>query len=855
MGRGKSDRGRLTLRLQARDARTGNPVAGVPVRLLAARSADCDPAEAPRSLIATLHTNANGIVAFSSPPLAAAIKLGWSIFANFGGVEDHTFAISPDAWAIPGGVTVITLSDIKKVLAGVEPANVTGWSDGGVGIEDIWSSPSAFPDLGELAFGDDQCSRLIPNDQTLRVFEQNHVVMTERNVLTCSQPTATRPGANSTGSQTITVHRGEVISHEVTWRRLGYTFGDLLYSLALAPGESASVGISSWEQRQRARAARASETGERYTGKASRANSLGETMNAATNHFGVGATAAEGIGAGISAPLGGGVGANLGMARAIGVTANYNRNTFSGEAAREFADHIQQTAEVWRREHQTIVAEQSESEDHSVSIRHVCNKNWGKVLNIFYHEVLENHRVTTRAKGVRDVYFIPHSRPDFDLHRAFCSRPFLEPFLLDPTLARCFEALKYVLFDPRYKDDDAAGENAGADGGDADTPAPAPSPTTNSFRVELRIGNNGLTKGRPAALVIGLHSGSEIEVNIQRDENWKKKSSYSYILTTAPIVPSEIAYIGFKNNSSWAVDIDSYKVSFNDPNGGWKVIGTYAPGKVRSKSKSTQSFNVDWKPPATDAPADNGATDQIPSTAQLDAKEEKADRRRCAEALVAHLNCHAFYYNSLLWLLRDRNERYSWLEGFGCGETPLSDLVEPEPIAVLGHYVAFPVSGSEFRPIDEDEDAALDDRLVVLPTSGVFADAALGQCTARETDLPAVDDPFWKWVENPNTCDGSTITLAAPSANTLLGEGGLDFLGALDKLVAAAPATDIGKDVVSSLAANFGAGLAQHVLGRMTEADIDKLIEALSQTLESGSGSGDGGKDDEDKEDGEDDDG
>ncbi len=159
-------------------------------------------------------------------------------------------------------------------------------------------------------------------------------------------------------------------------------------------------------------------------------------------------------------------------------------------------------------------------------------------------------------------------------------------------------------------------------------------------------------------------------------------------------------------------------------------------------------------------------------------------------------------------------------------------MIEPEPVAVLGHYVAFPASDSVFEADDTPE--ILDDRLVVLPTSGVFADAALGQCWARETDLPDSDDPFWTWVDKPNNGCGDAPKLASPGADGLLGSGGLTFSDLADSMLSSAPDAALGEDVASSLADAFGAGLAEHVLGRMTEAQVDKVLEALTSALSAG---------------------
>lgn len=795
------------LRIQARHAGSGKPLKGLPVHLLVETSKACADANSGHEIIGSLMTNADGVVIFANPGLSGALARGWQVSVNFGWIREKTYALDADIISEATGVIPFDLEGMEEAIAATDPKRPLPWTEAGIGVDDLWSSPASFPDLGDLVFGDDQCSRLIPSDQTLRIFEQNHVVLTERDALTCKSSV-------DAVDQEITLHKGELFSHEVSWRRLGYTFGDLLYSLALAPGEVASLAVSTWEQRQRADAARAGETGESQTGSATRASSLGETMNAASRQFGFGGSAV-------------GSGKNSEVTLAVGIGGNFSRTDFSANAARDFADQIQQRAEIWRRDHQTLVAEQTESEDQSVSTRSVCNKNWSRVLNIFYHEVLENHRVTTRLTGTQDVYFIPHSVDEFDLERALCTRAQLEPYLLQPDLRRCYDAVSRLLFDPRVDDDLV---NGGADP-NAEEPdrEPRTIPRTSSFRVEVRVGNNGLDKNRPVLLVVGLEGRQELSFAIVRPNRWKTNANYSHIVSTSAIDPSQIKYVGLKNNSStFAVTLNTLTISFLDPNGsGWIRLANYGPGKIRKKSKTTRDVSLNWAPDLGDD--EDSSVEDIPAEASLSGAPTAEDYKHCADTLVAHLNCHKFYYNSLLWLLKDRNERYHWLENFDCSPLgPLSDLIDPQPIAILGHYVAFVSTVSEFeenldRPI-------LDDRLVTLPTSGVFADAALGQCITLE-DIPAEDDPFWKWVETPNKCDCTAPTLATPAGNTLLGEGGLSFLSSPSSGLASIPSAELSKDIKVALADKIGEAIAKEMFSNASQADLDKLISTVAGLL------------------------
>lgn len=442
------------------------------------------------------------------------------------------------------------------------------------------------------------------------------------------------------------------------------------------------------------------------------------------------------------------------------------------------------------------MAEQSETEDHSLSYRTVCNKNHCKVLNVFYHEVLENHRVTTSLAGRREALFVPHEVREFDQELAWCTKPLLAPLLLDPSLLACYDALRRTLFRPEEK----------AGSGDS---------RATQLRLEIRIGNNGLSKNRPIKLLLFLDDGSQRAVDVERSGRWKKNSSYTHTVTTGPFDPAAVDKVGLLNDSSFAVTVAEHVISFLDPvGGGWVELGRASPGKVRAGSDTLAHSSYQPPPEPEVAPPDDGPSPE--------------DDEECAEALLEHLNCHAFFYSSLLWLLEDRNERIARFEEIHCGEKTLADLVDPTPIGIMGKHVAFPAAGSEFIP--EEEPPIVDDRLITLPTSGVFADAALGECTACE-DVPAENDPFWKWVSNPNVCKGADISTKPPSESSILSSENVKFAGLPSAVFAVAPTPGEGEGTAKSLLDGFATELSKALLSSDPAVEISDLSATLEKLL------------------------
>jgi len=809
MGTPKSAR---KLYLKIVSSQTGKPLKGVKVELLALPKAQSDKSKSTKSrrkvttvkgkaaqasnpmvtLLGDLTSNAMGLVAFSNRSIWEAANNGIRLEARFN--DTATFALNPDGLKALSELGPIRIAlNLPEMAADVDiQSDFSNWQDGGLNSTDFISNTSMFPGFEDLEFGGDACSRLIPNDQTLREFDHKNIFVTERDVLQCGE---------------LNIHRGEIIDFSVVWKRLGYSFGDLIYSLALAPGEHVTLALSSWEQRQFASASRDTISQESSVGTYSRANSLTETMDMSSKNFSFGASL------GLSANLG-----KIPITAALGLSTNIERKSVSANSSRIFSDNIQQTAQRMRHDRQTIIVEQVETEDQSLSYRTVCNRNYCHVLNVFYHEVLENHRVTTYLMGHQNALLVPYDVKHFDERRAFCTHAILAKHILDPCIDNCCEALKRHLFSDSDEGTDSSNSTD--------------KKLANRIRLDISIGSDGQKGGQGFAVLLYFKNGKVREIDTPHGSQWKN-GQYHVDASTTAFDPADVIKVGVKNNNSWgikpSIDVNSYTVSFFAPDGsGPKALGTGSKKNLkREKSHSVSASYIPTVPPPTPiSPTNSGPT-----------PEEDA---ACVAAYVEHLNCHKHYYNAILWMLEDRNQRISRFENIICsnGER-LIDLVDPTPLGVYGNQVAFAEAGSLYEP--DDEQGVVDDRLVVLPTSGIFADVALGQCNACE-ELPEDDNhPFWKIYKDPNKCDGNAaIVPTKPSANSLFGSTGVGFVTPSTTAWASAPSAPTDESITNSLSAAFTAEVAKALTSSSPAANLKDLatviekISKVSKELKSG---------------------
>lgn len=775
--------------------------------------------DAGQPILGALSTSRDGFVIFSLDAPAIQSSGSADIWVRFGQNDELIFPLRAEIAAAGSKFVNFPLDvDALEHLVTIKGH----WLDDGLEADDIWAIPQTFPDLGPLEFGDDRCGRLIPNDQTVRVSLHNHVVRTRKDAMTCLKVTGEGDGhdgvgvaSTGQGSREVRLHEGELISYEFKSTRLGYTYGDLLYSLPLAPCESVTLAVSQWEQRQVARAEQQSTSQESSNSSYQRQNTLSEALNAVSSSSNKAWAVMTGNSSGGTGSGSGKVGVwslsgAAAMQATVGASASgsYNRANFASSASRSFSDRIQASAEALRRDHQVVIMEQSETENQAISYRTVCNNNHCHVLNIFYHEVLTNYRLSTRILGHREVYFVPYVVKDFTIESALCARSTVIPFLLDERIRDCYERLS---------------PGASTSG---------PANMVSEFKIDVQVldawgvGSGNLT------LFVQTKSGQTYTFPVPAAGFWQTGQSYSYTVQTPAFDLEDLHEVGLSKHFGSPLGSDRLRL------GSLSFFG-------RSEGDST------WTPlaSASSIPPSIGWFDvRSPVDVQPAVKPDAATDAGCAAAVLAHLNCNAHYYNSLLWLLEDPNERICRFDKIVCGQTgnTLADLVLPEPVAVMGCYVAFAKANSTFVPYTGPQ--VPNERLLTLPTPGIFADAALGQCSACEK---VDDDVYWNWKDSPCACGGKDVKLRDPTDTPLISPGVSVFptLPTTAWATAVTPPTGEGA-ATNSLVAAFGSELAKALASgadstaQLTQLQLllNKLTETVGDIMpESGSSGGSGG--------------
>jgi hypothetical protein len=178
-----------------------------------------------------------------------------------------------------------------------------------------------------------------------------------------------------------------------------------------------------------------------------------------------------------------------------------------------------------------------------------------------------------------------------------------------------------------------------------------------------------------------------------------------------------------------------------------RMFGVYRTGEDDDDNGNNTFTKI--KPPAPD-PA---FVPPLPSAEHALSAEE----RQAVSRLLAHLKEHAAYYSNTVALSRHPDEIAIEFESrpwAGAGFT--IDHVEPKPMDVFGSYVAYPLIGLPEVAVDPPARA---ERLITVPTRGVFAEGKLGHCNISEE----IDNTrFWQWEQHPVPFTAPEIAAATP---------------------------------------------------------------------------------------------
>jgi hypothetical protein len=593
--------------------------------------------------------------------------------------------------------------------------------------------------------------------------------------------------------QATTIAHGHLLHFKQVWKADGYSMGDLLYSLPLAPRQRKQIAIVDWDRREDASRFEFALEAEQLDAMISRDRDINEITNAAVNEQTRGGSNANtwAAGGGIGFALGplviGAAGGGGGASSSA--WQNSSRNA-SANFLNQLRDKTVQSASSVRSQRTSVVQSVRQGETMKVTTETVGNPNHCHAMTMEYFEVLRHFQISQELADVQECLFVPLMMSRFDRDKLLRWKDALKSRLRNRNLLRAFDAAERIKNNyegsdlplGRYADEqieymdgdlritfklvrpeDAADNSFSLAGWSFYVPFLWDSPIAifNQFLLNAQRAERDKIFARDIAPRIA-------EAFVQALRFRLVTNSGSHNLFLDPTLVSEYApnvplYISLRAAgappSVLRSEVVRFEIStpYSLPMYSKTIVQS---GSVRYRTKHLSEFLFRDYGILNDLTV--GDPVQIPTF--LNSQELRNPRNEDKELekkLVAHLNEHLEYYHRMMWFSMDANRRFMLLDGFiapNANGRSVASVVENRLIGIVGNCLVMPVARGfnldpTYKNMSNDNDGVVIEEVSLLdlyqpttpippmrvsvPTKGVFAEAVMGKCNSCESQESA----------------------------------------------------------------------------------------------------------------------
>lgn len=584
---------------------------------------------------------------------------------------------------------------------------------------------------------------------------------------------------------------GAQLTYSQSWHVQGITFGHLLHSLALAPGEATRIAIIDWARRTSAMSTENISETEQLASTTSHTRALSEVQNAVANEMQEGGSMstshADSSSYSAQASVGTGLLTSLWASGDVsGTTQGATTDTTASSSSwslgnrsvaasmtQNINDRTEQHSTSARNRRATAVRELSQSEHEQISTRIVANYNHMHALTIQYYEIVQVYRVATRLHSAERCLFIPIERLDFvgpngakyierfrgALVRAALNRRARE-LLLDDASAVEIRASSARILVPFGRPDlirttsvtmfrdaaVAAKTEASTTAAATTTTPPAAFQVRTWDRAQLATASRFLTRSivRPGSDSLFVPDDTEL-LAITFDSVNVNKLRVDRVDPQA--ADTDLSVMNGR------IDLPA-GVSMGELDG---IYASRTEGSQGSGQMTLLCAHLGRRFTLPSMPIELGtAVTRIASF-----RTDQADR---SHELLAHLQAHNAHYTQAILRSLDSATLVLLLSDYTWNGRPVIDQVEPKPVTVAGNFLVLRA------PVDADEPSGVldggdqvswnklleqrgfgfgdeaDARVIPIPTNGVFAEAVLGRSNSAEK---LEYTRFWNWQDSP----------------------------------------------------------------------------------------------------------
>lgn len=255
--------------------------------------------------------------------------------------------------------------------------------------------------------------------------------------------------------QNTTIAHGHILCFKQTYKAAGYSMGDLIYSLPLAPCQKKQIAVLEWQRGETAGRTEEQVNEERLTSELTRDRDVTDLVSSALRESSRGSSRSSSRSrsarAGISGSfpaLGGIIGVSGGFSSSRGSSGassrqNSSRNV-SASAMNKLRDSVQQSAASMRSQRSTVIQTVQQGESVRATTEVIRNHNHCKMMTVEYFQVLRHLVIEQELIEVAECLFVPLRIEPFDFAKVLRWRNRLAAILLDDRLAGGFAAIDRI---------------------------------------------------------------------------------------------------------------------------------------------------------------------------------------------------------------------------------------------------------------------------------------------------------------------------------------------------------------------------------------------------------------------------
>jgi hypothetical protein len=608
--------------------------------------------------------------------------------------------------------------------------------------------------------------------------------------------------------QACTIAHGHMLHFKQQWMADGYSMGEIIYSLPLAPCQKKQIAIVDWDRRESAARRESLEEQETLSSYLSRDRDISEIAQASVVESMLGGSKST------TSSIAGGTGgsfvygawaavAGMGGGASGASSTAWQQSARSAAAAsmQQLRDFTMQGATAVRSQRATVVQTVRQGEAMRVQTEVVANHNHCHSITIEYLEVLRHFLVRHHLADVQECLLVPLLMARFDSAKARRWQESLRRYLRKPKLAPGFDALQRIA-------DNYIGSDMPTGAYAEESLVYLDGYLRIKFRIQRPIDNDdgsylaaswtpltwlGITsqewwqnylenqqeRDRVFAEMLGPRIAEDI-VNGLRiyavDENDNETLLPIDLTLVSDFSNDTPLYASLRLNDALpAIRRDAVKFikidTKVDTPGGAQNIDTMLPTGSKVVVDSGQmGYRTDHiahdlfrqSRILNDLSGSDGVLIYTPLSRD-ELRRPREEDKEVANALLKHLNDHMEYYHRVIWWHMDSQRRHMLLDGFiapNSGGRSVASVVENRLIGIFGNCLVMPVArGFHLDPtFQQNADNPIDllehyqpttpvaPVRIAVPTKGVFAEAVMGACNSCEKKD---ESRFWRWEESP----------------------------------------------------------------------------------------------------------